>query len=183
MNIILENISKGLFHVLDSGALDHLFFLVALIVSFSFKYWKKALITISFFTLAHTITLFLATFKTIRINSDFIEILIPVTIILAALFNIFYNKNRKNQYALAFVFGLIHGLGFSGGFKMIFGRVSNKTALLLEFALGIELAQIIVLFAILTVNYIILEKLNINQKKWIQGISIIIVLASFWLFF
>jgi hypothetical protein len=183
MNIILENINKGLFHVLDSRALDHLFFLVALLVSFNFKYWKKALITISFFTLAHTITLFLATFKTIRISSGFVETLIPITIILTALFNLFNNKNQKKQYVLAFVFGLIHGLGFSSGFRMLFGRVNNKTALLLEFALGIELAQIIILFALLTINYIILEKLNLNQKRWIQGVSIIILLASFWLFF
>jgi len=183
MNIILENISKGLFHVLDTRALDHLFFLVALLVSFSFKNWKKALITISFFTLAHTITLFLATFKTIHINSGLVEILIPITIIITALFNIFYSKNQQKQYGLAFIFGLIHGLGFSGGFRMLFGRVSNKTALLLEFSLGIELAQIIILFTILSINFFILEKLKIPKKLWVQSVSAIIIIASFWLFF
>ena len=148
MTDFLKNSSLGLFHVLDINALDHLLFLVILIIPYRFKSWKKAIITISFFTIAHTISLFLAVYDKVQVSSTLVEILIPITIIATALLTLLNNKNKpeKSTYFTAFFFGLIHGLGFSGGFRMIFGRTTNKTPLLLEFALGIELAQIILIY-------------------------------------
>lgn len=185
MDFFLKNIQIGLFHVLDSKALDHLFYLFVLIIPFTYKTWKKTLFAISFFTIAHTITLFLATYNSIHYSSVLIELLIPITIILTALFNVFYftKNNTKYQYISAFAFGLIHGLGFSSGFRMLFGKVQDKAALVIEFALGIELAQLILAFSLLTINYIILEVLGVNQKKWVQISSLLILIASLFLFF
>ena len=183
MDTIRDNIALGLFHVLDIRALDHLFFLLALSISFRFKHWKKALLTISFFTLAHTITLFVAAYNQLPINYDLIEILIPITILITAVINILYQNKKQLSYATAFFFGLIHGFGFSSGFRMLFGRVTNKSALLLEFAVGIELAQIILILVVLTVNYLVLDMLKINKNVWIKIVSSLIIIASVLLFF
>ncbi len=185
MDFFIKNIQIGLFHVLDSNALDHLFYLFVLIIPFTYKNWKKALFTISFFTIAHTITLFLATYNSIHYSSSLIETLIPITIIFTALFNIFSRKdsNTKYQYLSAFAFGLIHGLGFSSGFRMLFGRVQNKAALVIEFALGIELAQLVLAISLFLVNYIVLDLIVTNQKLWVRITSSLILIATVLLFF
>ncbi len=183
MDTILDNIALGLFHVLDIHALDHLLFLLALSITFRFKHWKKALLTISFFTVAHTITLFVSAYNQLPIDYDLIELLIPITILITAIFNILFQNKKQLGYAAAFFFGLIHGFGFSSGFRMLFGRVTNRSALLLEFAAGIELAQIVLLTVVLTMNYLILDILKVSQNIWIKVISSLIIVSSVILFF
>ena len=81
--------------------------------------------------------------------------MIPVTILITAFANIFEKETIYSQkayylrYGMALFFGLIHGLGFSGYFKMLIGSTEDKLIPLLEFALGIEVAQLIIVFIIL----------------------------------
>lgn len=183
INSFFTNLQEGFYHIIDFRALDHLLFLVVLTIPFLWKDWKKAVIISSFFTLAHTITLFLSTYNYVRINTEIIEKLIIVSIIITALLNIIKQRNKANfGYVLAFLFGLIHGFGFSSGFSMLFGRVSNKAALLIEFALGIELAQITIIIAVLLINQLLIKYLKIKQTRWIQFVSTVIILVCLLLF-
>jgi hypothetical protein len=72
-------------------------------------------------------------------------------------------------------FGLIHGLGFAREFKMLLGDSNSKLVLLLEFALGIELAQIIIVFIVLLLGYIMQTIFRFNKRDWIIVISAIVV--------
>jgi hypothetical protein len=174
-------VKQGLFHVLDWNAYDHILFLIALAVVYDFKNWRKVLWLITLFTIGHTLTLILAAYKIVQINSNWIEFLIPVTIIITAIVNILYakgtSKNTKTNTNLFFAlfFGLIHGLGFSGYFKMIIGSSSNKFFPLLEFALGIEIAQIIIVFIVLILGFIAQTIFRFSRRDWILILSSIVI--------
>ena len=172
----------GLQHVLDIRAYDHVLFLMALVMPFMFKDWKRILLSVTLFTLGHTTALLLSVYEIMVIKANVVELLIPITILVTALFNLFTigKTNRKESLNLIFFitlfFGVIHGLGFSNYFKTILGGSSNsKLVPLLEFAIGIEAAQIAVVFAVLIVAYIAQRVFKFSKRDWILvGYSFII---------
>ena len=174
-------LKEGLYHVLDWNAYDHILFLIALAVVYNFNNWKKVIWLISLFTIGHTISLILAAYKIVSVNSDWVEFLIPVTIIITAIANIIFAKsltrNAKTNTNLFFAlfFGLIHGLGFSGYFKMLIGSKEDKLVPLLEFALGIEVAQLIIVFMILLLGFIFQNILRFSKRDWILIVSSIVI--------
>ncbi|MGV9002989.1 HupE/UreJ family protein [Flavobacterium sp.] len=172
----------GLKHVLSISAYDHVLFLLALTVSYEFKDWKRLLILVSTFTLGHTLALFLSVFNIIRVNENLVEFLIPITIFIAALYNIIATGKafKKNNITfIAFItlfFGIIHGLGFSNYFNSILsGKPSDKLAPLLEFALGIEVAQVAVVISALILAYIAQTLLKFSKRDWILIVSAFIM--------
>lgn len=171
----------GLEHVLDWSAYDHVLFIIVLIAAYSFSSWKRMLWLVSIFTIGHTLSLFLAVYGIVKVNASFVELLIALTIVFTALYNIFTAKKREHQrnisilyFSTAF-FGIIHGLGFSRYFKMIFPETSNKFFPLIEFALGIESAQIIVVISVLIVSFIFQNILRVSRRDWILVISAIVI--------
>jgi len=170
----------GLHHVLDFAAYDHILFLIVLAVVFSFNQWKKALWLITFFTFGHTLTLALAAYGILNVRVDIIEFLIPVTIFITGTVNIFTAKQaaggkHKINLVLALLFGLVHGLGFSNYFKMMIGRGEDKILPLLEFSLGIEAAQIIIVVGILLIGAFLQNILKVNKRDWILVCSSIVI--------
>lgn len=172
----------GLKHVLDIKAYDHVLFLIALTVPYLFKDWKRLLLLITFFTLGHTVALILSVFGIVTVKANLIEFVIPITILLVAIFNLFTaGKNSKNEgiSIIAFVtlfFGIIHGLGFSNYFKTLLpGTASEKVLPLAEFALGIEAAQIIVVFVILIISYIVQTVFRFSKRDWTLVMSAFII--------
>ena len=183
----------GLYHVLDWQAYDHILFLVVLTAAYSFKSWKRVFILVSLFTLGHTLSLFLSAYNVISVNSRVVEFLIPLTIFASAVFNIFTaGKPVQNQkvnvlMVTTIFFGLIHGLGFSSYFKTINAGSGSKLMPLIEFALGIELAQIIVVVIILMLSYVIQTVFRFSLRDWVLVVSSIVLgmvvpmLASNWI--
>lgn len=169
----------GLEHVLDWKAYDHVLFLIVLTIFYSFKDWKKVLGLVTFFTLGHTLTLALSAYDLIYIKMNLIEFLIPLTILLTALYNIVFVNKPSNYinitFLFAFLFGLIHGLGFSSYFKILVDDFENKLFPLIEFAIGIEIAQIIVTLFILILNYSILTILKKQKRDWVIIVSSIVL--------
>ncbi len=171
----------GLEHVLDWNAYDHILFLVVLVASYSFLTWKKVFWLVTIFTLGHTISLFLSVYNIVLVNKDWVEFLIPVTILVTAVFNIINAKKRENKnnisllyFSTAF-FGVIHGLGFSSYFKMISSGSDNIFLPLLEFALGIEAAQIIVVLVVLILSFLLQNVLQFARRDWILVASAIVI--------
>lgn len=180
MNDFIFYFKMGLFHVLDFAAYDHILFLIVLAVVYQFKQWKQVLWLVTLFTIGHSITLTLSAFGVISINANLIEFLIPLTIFITGLLNVLTAKNasvgKENQNLFfALVFGLVHGLGFSNYFKMMVGRNENKLIPLLEFALGVEAAQIIIVLGILFIGTIIQSIFGVNRRDWILVISSIVI--------
>jgi hypothetical protein len=175
------NVNFGINHVLDVNAYDHVLFLIVLTVSYLFKDWKRVLLLVSMFTLGHTLSLVLAAYNVVSVNGELVEFLIPVTILVVAIFNVFTARKsgKKEKIGLLFLstlfFGLVHGLGFAREFKMFLGDTDNKIVLLLEFALGIELSQVIIVFIVLFLGYIIQTIFRFSKRDWIMVISAVVV--------
>src|SRR5258708_17380392 len=115
-------------HILDYvRGYDHILFVLALCAVYLVRDWKKILILVTAFTIGHSITLALATLRLISVNTSLIEFLIPLTIFVTTVSNLFrkeesiMEKNIQINYFFALFFGLIHGMGFSHYLRALFG--------------------------------------------------------------
>jgi len=175
------NVEYGINHVLDINAYDHVLFLIVLTVPYVFKDWKRVLLLVSMFTLGHTLSLVLAAYDVVSVNATVVEFLIPITILVVALFNVFTSGKgaQREKIGVLFLstlfFGLIHGLGFAREFQMLLGDTDSKLVLLIEFAMGIELAQVIIVFIVLFLGYIVQTIFRFTRRDWIMIISAIVV--------
>ncbi|WP_103069787.1 HupE/UreJ family protein [Aquimarina sediminis] len=174
-------VKLGFGHVLDWHAYDHILFLIVLTVGYTFDNWKRILLLVTLFTLGHTMSLFLAVYGVVSVNSKLVEFLIPLTILIAGLFNVFTAKNTSRNtkvgilYGVTIFFGLIHGLGFSGYFKAISSNVSSKILPLIEFALGVEAAQIVIVLFVLVASFIFQTFFRFSKQDWILVISSVVI--------
>ncbi len=177
-------IQLGLHHVLNFGAYDHILFLSALAIPFTFKSWRKVLLLATVFTIAHCSSLFLAVYNLVTMNIGLIEFLIPVTIVLTALFNLTYLNTKKANVSLLWqvlataFFGLIHGFGFSNYFKMLIAGETEKATPLLGFAAGIELSQVLIVLSILTLSFLFLSVLKVKMELFVKLASYLIILIT-----
>ncbi|WBX98926.1 HupE/UreJ family protein [Chryseobacterium gambrini] len=175
MQDFLFYLNLGWEHIISLDALDHQLFVLALIAVYSFSDLKKVLILVTAFTIGHSITLALSTFDIIRINSDWVEFLIPLTIVLTSLNNILIRNKKQSQntanYYLALIFGLIHGMGFANTARVMIAKSQSIAVPLLGFNIGLELGQIAIVFGILMLLFILLNLFKVNQKDWILFVS------------
>lgn len=175
MQDFLMFLRLGWEHIISMDALDHQLFVLVLVAVYSFSDLKKILILVTAFTIGHSITLALSVTDLLRIPSDWVEFLIPLTIALTALDNILM-RNKQNQlmklnYYLALLFGLIHGMGFANTARMMLAKEQSLFAPLLGFNIGLELGQIFVVVIILIVLFVLLTIFRVNKKDWIMFVS------------
>lgn len=159
-------------HILDyKNGYDHILFVVALCAVYLMRDWKKILILVTAFTVGHSITLALSTFEIISINQELIEFLIPVTIFITAVSNIFRSTEPSDRttyinYGYALFFGMVHGLGFSAYLKTILGKSSGIVKQLFAFNVGLELGQIIIVAIFLILAFILVDLFTVNRRDW-----------------
>jgi hypothetical protein len=166
----------GIEHILDIQGFDHILFVIALCALYTLRDWRKVVLLVTAFTLGHSITLALATLQVIRVNAELVEFLIPVTILITALTNVFRRQQGFNtgkiyiNYVYAAVFGLIHGLGFSAYLRSLLGR-GRLLEPLLAFNLGIEVGQILIVAGFLLIAGLLVVAVGINKREWSLGVS------------
>jgi len=183
--------SLGFEHIADLAGYDHIIFVLALCLRYTFDDWKRIIILITAFTIGHSITLALSTLNYINIPAEWIEFLIPVTIVITALSNIrqkeFKFKTRFPPiYYLALFFGLIHGLGFSNYLKSLLGKDTNIIPQLLAFNIGLEVGQLLIVALVLIVSLICISFFNFQRREYLLygsgavfGIALIMALERF----
>jgi hydrogenase/urease accessory protein HupE len=146
VRLFKEYVAHGIHHILTGY--DHLLFISALVLA-AVSVWDLVKV-VSAFTLAHTITLTLAALRMVNVSSSIVEPMIAASIVFVALQNVIWPKQSRGwaRLAVAFGFGLFHGLGFAGGLLDAMQEMSGLTVVLaiLAFSLGVELGhQMIVL--------------------------------------
>ena len=167
----------GFDHILDVNGYDHILFVVVLCALYQSTDWKKVLILVTAFTIGHSITLALATMRIIKINADLIEFLIPVTILITAISNLFTKEDRIAEgkiwrnYMYAGFFGLIHGLGFSNYLRALLGTDKTIILQLFAFNVGLEVGQIIVVGLFMAISFIFVGLGGVSRKDWKMIIS------------
>ena len=183
----------GFEHILDMQGYDHLLFIITLCALYSIKDWKKVLILVTAFTIGHSVTLALAALDKVKVNSDLIELLIPITIFLTALYNIWSAGSKREikigkvqaNYFVALFFGLIHGMGFSNFFKALLGKAQAVVFPLFSFNIGIELGQIIIVVFFFLLYYLLSRLIPFEHKSWNlffsgagAGVSLILIIEK-----
>lgn len=175
MNDFAFYFREGLLHIADWKGYDHILFIAALCLPYLATEWKRVLILVTAFTLGHSVTLALSVFDRIWVSSNWIEFLIPVTIVITALENLWRNSTDRThsrwRYLTALVFGLIHGLGFSNYLKSMLGKSANITAELLAFNLGLEAGQLLIVGMVMLLGFVFVQVLQTNRRDWSLFIS------------
>ncbi len=182
MNDFTFYFGLGWKHIISWDAIDHLLFVIALAAIYLIGNWKKVLVLVTAFTIGHSLTLALSVYDLVRINCEWVEFLIPITIIVTALFNLFqkdysFASNRLN-YFLAFFFGLIHGLGFANTIRFMLAKDQSIAIPLFGFNIGLEAGQLVVVSIILLTNFLLISKLKLNQKWWVWSLSVFTLLIA-----
>lgn len=179
----------GLTHILDPNGYDHIVFVIALCALYQAEDWKSVLVLITSFTVGHSITLALSTLSIISIDSDLVEFLIPVTIFITAIANLFAKTENNSvsirNYIFAGFFGLIHGLGFSNYLKSLLGRDESIITQLFAFNIGLEVGQIIIVAAFLAIGFLFVGLFGVSRRDWkmvissmVAGVALVLILES-----
>ena len=163
----------GVEHILEGY--DHLLFIACLI--FIAGTWKRILVTITGFTLAHSITLTLAALGLVRLPVPPIEAVIALSIVFLAREIVLDRRDTltwRYPIAISSGFGLLHGFGFASALSEIGLPQSEIPAALLSFNVGVEIGQILFVTAILLSFWLItqcLKALNIDSINWLKMIE------------
>ena len=166
----------GFDHIANLSGMDHILFVAALCIRYQLSDWKKWLILVTSFTIGHSVTLVLSVFNYLDFSTNWIEFLIPVTILITAISNMFVKQFSFNSkfpviYFFALFFGLIHGLGFSFYLKSLLGLQQNIAPALLAFNVGLEIGQILIVMAILVISFIFVTLLKAPRRDFILIVS------------
>ncbi|MFS0862647.1 HupE/UreJ family protein [Fredinandcohnia sp. 179-A 10B2 NHS] len=164
----------GMHHIITGY--DHLLFLLALVIRPQRVRDLVAIITA--FTVGHSLTIALGTFDIVTLPSRFVEIVIALSICYVAIENIF-RKEIKYRWLVTVLFGLIHGLGFSGLLKESLGSKTQIAVELFAFNIGIEVIQLLLAFIVIPLMIFAYKKLD--SKKVVIPVSLIVtVMGGFW---
>lgn len=134
----------GFEHIVPKGV-DHILFVLALLLAST--RFRPLVIQVSFFTIAHTLTLALAALGLIRIPGSIVEPLIALSIAFVAVENMVFREMTRWRPAVVFAFGLFHGLGFAGVLLGLGLPRDQFITSLLSFNIGVELGQLSVILA------------------------------------
>lgn len=177
----ISNLQDGIYHVLHISAYDHILFLIVLTLPYIFKDWKRILVLVTIFTVGHCLSLSLVTYNIVSINIKVIAFLIPLTILITALYNIF-TAGRKTHHTkigllffIALFFGLIHGLGFANDLNVLTSTSENKLLAIIEIALGIEIGQLVIAFIVIFLSFLCQTIFRFSKRDWIMVISSIVL--------
>ncbi len=196
-------VKQGIWHIWIG--LDHILFLVAIILpsvvrrreddqsvsdpnasskfdifgwepveNFKSAFWYIVKI-VTFFTIAHTITLSLASLQIVVLPSRIVETVIAFSIGLAAFHNI-RPIFKGRDWVIAFVFGLFHGFGFASVLGDLGFKGEHLTLTLLGFNIGVEIGQLVIIAAIFPILY--LFRKSRQYPKFLVGMSVILILMS-----
>ena len=188
----------GVFHILDFAGYDHMLFVMAIATIYLINDWRKVLVLVTAFTIGHSITLALATLELIKYDLELIEFLIPLTISITALANLFTRDRRRFEvtqrkgyinYFFAGFFGTIHGLGFSSYLKVLLGAEQNIIKPLFAFNIGLEIGQMVIMILFLMLSTVFVDFFGVDRQDWkliissiILGISVTLILGTDYMF-
>jgi hypothetical protein len=187
-----QYVEEGVWHIWIG--FDHILFLLSLLLPavmvwrarrwqpaerFGLAFWDVARIVTSF-TLAHSITLSLATLGYVALPSRWVEASIAASVVLAALNNVFTVFHGR-RWVMAFVFGLIHGFGFASVLADL-GLPQNALVLaLVGFNVGVELGQLAIVLAFLPLAFALRRTAFYRRAVMVGGSLMIAALAAIWL--
>ncbi|HSG07250.1 MAG TPA: HupE/UreJ family protein [Longimicrobiales bacterium] len=171
----------GFDHIADLRGYDHILFIVALSAGYGLTHWRHLLVLVTAFTVGHSVTLALATLRLVSVSTAWVEFLIPVTILATGVFTLLETGTRpahlpggrsgplraqRVKYAMALLFGLVHGLGFSTYLRAVLGDEESLALPLFSFNVGLEVGQIAILACILALGWAVVRGTPLSPRWW-----------------
>jgi uncharacterized membrane protein len=172
--VFASYIPIGFTHIVPKG-LDHILFVLGLF--FLSLNWKPLLMQVTAFTIAHTVTLALASFGLVALPAALVEPLIAASIIYVAVENIVAKRLHPWRTWIVFGFGLLHGLGFAAVLGDVGVNPAQLVPALIGFNIGVELGQL----AVIALAFLSLG-VWFGQERWYRAVIAIpasLVIASF----
>ena len=188
----LDYLREGVWHIWIGY--DHILFLLALLLpavavreagawkpvsAFRPAFWNVLRI-VTAFTVAHSITLTLATLGVVSLPSRWVESIIAASVVVAALNNIFPLFSER-RWMMAFLFGLIHGFGFASVLSDLGLPQDALVLALVGFNVGVEVGQLAIVTGFLPLIYVLRRSWLYRRLLLLGGSVVIIILASIWL--
>lgn len=187
-NVFLLFVKEGVWHIWIG--LDHILFLLALLLpsvrnreqpwwepvkGFRPAFWEVAKV-VTLFTVAHSITLALASLRIVELPGWIVETIIAGSIVVAAIDNVIPIFKGKIGWII-FGFGLFHGLGFASVLSHLTLSQTSLVTTLLGFNLGVEIGQIAIICVVFPVLY------GLRSMKWYpnviqRGVSILLIVMG-----
>jgi hypothetical protein len=178
--VFLEYIPVGFAHIIPKG-LDHILFIVG-IFFLSIKL-SSLFLQITIFTLAHSVTLAMASLGLVNISPSLVEPLIAASIVYVAIENFYSKAINLRRSLVVFIFGLLHGLGFASVLAEFGLPIQQFIPALIGFNVGVELGQLSVVFILfIAIGY------WFNKKNWYRKFitlpisGIVGLIGSYWFF-
>ena len=186
LEVVRTYLVLGFRHILDG--IDHLMFVLALLILVNGA--RRLIVTVTAFTLAHSLTLVGATIGLIRIPGPPVEAAIALSIMFVAS-EIMHSRSGKTglteQYpwVVAFIFGLLHGLGFAGALAQIGLPKASIPPALLFFNVGVEFGQLFFIacvFLVIAVGRTFLRRINMPKWESVSAVPPYVIgsAAAFW---
>lgn len=180
-------LTLGLEHITDLNGYDHILFLLALCAPFTLHDWRRLLVLVTAFTVGHSLTLALAVVGVVAAPTEWIEFLIPVTIVITAARNLIGSGTGHpvsgasggaliGSYVMALGFGLIHGMGFSNYLRSLLG--SEIVWPLFLFNVGLEVGQLVIVSIGIGIQWLLLRLWADGRRWWTIGLSVAAALVA-----
>lgn len=181
LDVVWDYFALGTEHIL-SGA-DHLLFVFGLLLLVQAA--RLLIATITAFTVGHSVTLTLAVLGVTNVSSRLTELVIALTVLALAMELSRDTPSptlmRRFPWAMAFTFGLLHGLGFAGALRELGLPAGEIPAALLSFNAGIEAGQLGFVLVVLGMRWLLAGML-VRLPHWIRWVPVYTMgsLAAFW---
>jgi hypothetical protein len=181
LELALAYLRSGFEHILFG--IDHLLFVASLMLIV--RDWRVLVQTITAFTVAHSVTLALATFGLVTLPPQPVEALIALSIVLVAVEAVRLRRGETSlatswPWLVAFAFGLLHGFGFAGALVDLGLPRGDLPLALLFFNLGVEVGQLVFIAAILAVAASLRRIFPIPRRAPVAAAYAIGITAAFW---
>ena len=183
MNAFSFYFPMGWEHIISVDALDHQLFIIALAALYTWSDWRKVLVLVTAFTIGHSVTLLLSVLDWIRLDSKWVEFLIPLTIMITAALNLFQHNQKQttsiSTYWLALFFGFIHGMGFANSIRFMLAQDQQIGWGLFGFNVGLEVGQMLVVVLLLCINHFVTFIAKLPAHKWNFIVSSLVLGIAF----
>lgn len=174
-DVFLQYFKLGVEHIVSG--IDHILFLLGLVLLQ--RNGRRLLLTITSFTLAHSVTLALSALEILQVSQNATEACIALSLVMLAC-EILKNRPFRHEWMLAFCFGLIHGLGFAGALNEVGLPQAAIPLSLLSFNLGVEFGQIAFVITLLCCLRL-MPVLQMRRYVSISATYIIGICGFYWL--
>lgn len=174
---LISYLRQGFVHVVPEG-LDHILFVLGLFLLS--RAWKPLLAQVTTFTLAHSVTLALATLGVVHVPGSVVEPVIAASIAFVAVENIIRPRYTRWRLLVVFVFGLIHGLGFAGALSDLGLAKGSLVPGLVGFNIGVECGQLTVIAIAFLATAWLRDAARYRRWVVIPGSAVIAMLGVWW---